>query len=58
MVERSNKIASMLGPPAVVVLTTWSLYSLPVEVLGLLSAWILTSIPIGVLVGHCALGEE
>jgi hypothetical protein len=31
---------------------------LPSEVLTILMAWILTSFPIGVLIGHCVLSEE
>jgi hypothetical protein len=31
---------------------------LPNEVLAILAAWALASLPIGVLIGHCVLSEE
>jgi len=48
----------LLGPPAVVVISSVLLYFLPGEVLILLTAWVLASFPIGVLIGHCVLSEE
>ena len=48
----------MLSLPALVAVTVVLLYFMLSEVLTFLTAWILASFPIGVLVGHCALSEE
>jgi hypothetical protein len=37
---------------------TWALQVLPYGVSAVLITWILASLPIGILIGHCALGEE
>jgi hypothetical protein len=29
----------------------------PAEILSFLTAWLVISIPVGILIGHCALGE-
>lgn len=49
---------SLIGPPVIVAACVFLLHFLPNEVLVLLTAWILISFPIGVLIGHCALSEE
>jgi hypothetical protein len=49
---------AVLGPPAVAVVSGLILYFLPNEVLTFLTVWVVASLPIGVLIGHCALSEE
>jgi len=34
------------------------LQSLPESVLEFLTAWVLVSVPVGVVIGHCALSED
>jgi hypothetical protein len=46
------------GCLGLVTLATWAVQVLPTEVSAVLSAWALTSLPIGVLIGHCALSED
>jgi hypothetical protein len=41
-----------------VVTATWVIQVLPREVSVALCAWVLASLPIGILIGHCALSEE
>ena len=48
----------ILGLPLLVTTGMFMLYFLPSEVLTFLTAWILVSFPIGVLIGHCVLNEE
>nr|WP_294544468.1 hypothetical protein [uncultured Rhodopila sp.] len=43
----------------VLVAAIWAVQVLPSEVSGFLMAWILSSFPIGILIGHgCALSED
>jgi len=49
---------AMLGTLALVVISIFLLRVLPCPLLTILTAWILVSIPIGVLLGHCVLSEE
>jgi hypothetical protein len=49
---------SIAGPAATVVMSAYLLHLLPNEVRIVLAAWILISLPIGVLFGHCVLSEE
>jgi Kef-type K+ transport system membrane component KefB len=51
-------VISILGPPAIAALSVYVLHLLPNEVLAILTAWTLSSFPIGVLIGHCVLSEE
>jgi hypothetical protein len=51
-------LTAMLVTPALVAASIFVLHLLPSEVWTFLTVWILASFPIGVLVGHCALGEE
>lgn len=52
-----------LGPivvlclPALTAVSVLLLHVLPNEVLTFLTVWILASLPIGVLIGHCVLSE-
>lgn len=59
--EREHKplrLTAILGTPALVAASIFSLHFLPSEVLTFLIVWFLASFPIGVLIGHCALSEE
>jgi hypothetical protein len=49
---------AMLGTLALVVISILLLRVLPSQLLSFLTAWILASFPIGVLLGHCVLSEE
>ena len=51
-------LTAILGTPALVAASIFLLHLLPGALLSLLTAWFLVSFPIGVLIGHCALGEE
>ena len=42
----------------VLVAAIWTMQLLPCEVSGFLMAWILSSFPVGILIGHCALSED
>jgi|tagenome__1003787_1003787.scaffolds.fasta_scaffold12689758_1 hypothetical protein len=46
------------GCLGLVTTVTWAVQLLPTEVSAVLSAWVLASLPIGVLIGYCALGED
>jgi CBS-domain-containing membrane protein len=56
--EQSMRLVSILGPPVVVVASAYAFYLLPVQAETLLLIWMLASLPIGVLFGHCVLSEE
>ncbi len=49
---------SFLAPPLLVGLTLGFITIVPIEVIGGLLAWLLVSLPIGVLIGHCALSDR
>ena len=51
-------LTAILGTPALVAASIFVLHLLPGDLLALLTVWFLASFPIGVLIGHCALGEE
>ncbi len=51
-------LIAIVGTPAVLAVSIVLLHLLPSEVLTILTAWILASFPIGVLIGHCVLSEE
>ncbi len=54
----SSRLSAAAGCLGFVTAVTWGLQVLPPEVSLALSAWILASLPIGILVGHCALSED
>lgn len=56
--EGSPGVVSLIGPPIGVMACVFILFMLPSAVLTVLAAWTLGSIPVGVLIGHCALSEE
>ncbi len=56
--DESPGLRSILGPPVLVAFGVFLLHMLPSDVFTVLTAWVLGSFPIGVLMGHCALSEE
>jgi hypothetical protein len=56
--QATHRLSSILGPPFLVASTASVLYLTPAAVLGLLAAWTLVSIPVGILLGHCVLRED
>lgn len=54
----SLRLIAMIGMPVLLLASIVVLRLLPNEVLTVLTAWILASFPIGVLIGHCVLSEE
>jgi hypothetical protein len=46
------------GSLAVAVTAAWGMHVLPYEVSATLTIWILGSLPIGILLGHCVLNED
>jgi len=48
----------LFSPPIIVGLTACLLHIASVEVLRFLMAWMILSVPIGILIGHRALGEK
>jgi hypothetical protein len=51
-------LMTLLGAPVVVAISILVVHLLPSGVLTILTAWIVASVPIGVLIGHCVLSEE
>lgn len=51
-------VISIVGPPLAAVGGAFCLYLLSAEALEFLTAWIVLSFPVGMLVGHCALSEN
>ena len=51
-------LITILGTPALIGATIFLVHLLPSGVLTILTAWILASFPIGVLIGHCVLSED
>lgn len=56
--DQSPGVMSILGPTALLTGGLFLLHMLPSELLTLLTVWVVGSFPIGVLIGHCALGEQ
>lgn len=56
--DGSLGLIAMVGVPVLLLASIVVLHLLPSEVLTVLTAWILGSFPIGVLIGHCVLSEE
>lgn len=54
----SSRVTVLFGLPAIMLISAILLRTLPHHVLTVLMAWTLASVPIGILIGHCALGEE
>ena len=56
--DESPGVVSVLGPPAVVAITALLLILMPSEVRVVLTVWTLASIPVAILFGHCVLSEN
>jgi hypothetical protein len=56
--DRPIGLVALLGTPVVVALSIFVVHLLPNSVLTILMAWVVASLPIGVLIGHCVLSEE
>jgi hypothetical protein len=56
--DESLGLTAILLTPALVAASVFVLHLLPSEVLTFLTAWILASFPLGILIGHCVLSEE
>ncbi|MEA2737390.1 MAG: hypothetical protein QOH05_697 [Acetobacteraceae bacterium] len=56
--DEPPRLMAILGPPTLVAGSVFLMHTLPSAVLTFLTVWTLASLPIGVLIGHCALGEE
>ncbi|WP_428484518.1 hypothetical protein [Rhodopila sp.] len=53
----NDKVSAIAGPPLLVGLTALLLHLLPTEAVNFLVVWTLTSVPVGMLIGHCSLKE-
>ncbi|HEY0184330.1 MAG TPA: hypothetical protein VGC09_16080 [Rhodopila sp.] len=49
---------SLFGPPLLVAASVFLLNLLPGGLLAFLTAWVVLSVPVGLLVGHCILSEK
>ena len=54
----ARRAVELAAPPGLVVGSLAVLYFLPPVVLDFLTAWTLLSLPLGVIIGHCALGDD
>jgi hypothetical protein len=54
--RRSFRLIAMVGMPLLISIVILRLMSN--DVLTIMTAWILASFPIGILIGHCVLSEE
>jgi hypothetical protein len=54
----TRRILEVGGPILLVAVGACLLQSLPDGVLEFLTAWTLVSVPVGVVIGHCALSED
>jgi hypothetical protein len=61
MTEKQARISPILGPPMIVALGgalgAGLLHVLPCEALDILVGWIVASVPLGMLIGHCSLND-
>jgi hypothetical protein len=46
------------GLPLLAIAAATLMHTLPLRVVGLLLAWSLFSLPLGIVIGHCALSED
>jgi uncharacterized iron-regulated membrane protein len=54
----NQRIVEMAAPASLVGLVAGIVFVLPRDVLDLLTAWTLLSLPIGIVIGHFALSED
>jgi len=48
----------VMGLPLLAVAAATLMHALPLKITALLLAWTLFSLPLGIAIGHCALGED
>ena len=56
--DDAGAVMTLAGPPLLIGLAMSLVYAMPTETLAFLVAWVLLSVPLGMLLGHCALGED
>lgn len=49
---------AVVGPPIIAIVSAWFLSFLPREVFNFAVIWVLASLPLAMLFGHCALSSE
>lgn len=52
-----SELMAIVGAPIIAIVSAWCVSRLPHEVLHFILVWFLTSAPLAMLFGHCALGE-
>jgi hypothetical protein len=53
-----SRLLATAGCLGLMVTVTWAIRALPPEVSAAFCTWVLASLPIGILIGHCALSED
>ena len=56
--ELTTRALDLGGPPLIAAVGIFLLPLLPLGVLEVLTAWTLLSVPVGIVLGHCALSED
>jgi hypothetical protein len=56
--EHTSESGAILGPPAIVASVMICLHLMPSYMITWLTVWIVTSFPLGILIGHCVLREK
>lgn len=56
--DDTSGLAAAAGFLGFIVTAVYTVQILPGEVANFLTAWIMTSFPVGILVGHCALSGD
>ena len=56
--QHLSRRRTLLGLPVTIAIAVSLLHFLPTEVIDVFTIWLLASLPIGVLIGHCILDQE
>ena len=56
--NETSRLTAILLPPTIVALGAIEIYLIPPQLQILLVVWVVASIPVGVLFGHCVLSEK
>ena len=56
--RQGSGLRTLMGPPVAVAIAASLLQLLPTEVIDIFTVWLLASLPIGVLLGHCILVDQ
>ena len=56
--RQGSGLRPLMAPPVAVAIAASLLHLLPTEVIDIFTVWLLASLPIGVLLGHCILDQE